>query len=276
MGSVDHEHLVEALLPGVLGAGNAIMRHRSEGFAIEAKPDASPVTAADREAEEIILETLAKAAPGVPVIAEEATSSGGPANAGPEFFLVDPLDGTREFVRGGVDFTVNIGLVRDRTPCFGIIYAPASGDLYFTLSDHAAAECRAGHETRVDSLSDLPLASIRTREPDLGNLTALASRSHLSPPTKRFLERSAVKSYRAIGSSLKFCLLARGDADIYPRFGQTCEWDTAAGHAILHAAGGEVTTLDGNPFLYGKAETGFLNPGFIAWGRRSLMPAFLG
>jgi 3'(2'), 5'-bisphosphate nucleotidase len=270
------EHLAERLLPAVLRAGAVIMQHRSEGLAVESKPDASPVTAADRDAEEIIVDALARIAPGVPIIAEETVSGGQPALAGPEFFLVDPLDGTREFVRGGGDFTVNIGLVRERRPRFGLIYAPASAQLFVTLGDRRAAECRVEPGSGVERLAALSLKEIATREPDLKRITAVASRSHLSAETRRFLQRHAISDYVTIGSSLKFCLIARGEADIYPRFGPTCEWDTAAGHAILLAAGGEVTTADGGPFEYGKAEAQFLNPSFIAWGRRSLIRSFLG
>jgi 3'(2'), 5'-bisphosphate nucleotidase len=271
LSELDHPRLANELLIPTLRAGAAIMGHRRHGFSVEAKADASPVTAADREAEEIVLEALARIAPGVPVVAEEATSRGQSVAHADAMFLVDPLDGTREFVSGGTDFTINIGLIVDREPRFGLIYAPAIRCLVATVAADRALDYELPCDARPESLSSLNGVELRTRDPDPDNLIAIASRSHLNEATRRFLDQKRIASCRNIGSSLKFCLLARGEADIYPRFGGTCEWDTAAGHAILLAAGGAVTTTAGQPFHYAKSDRDYLNPGFIAWGRSSLI-----
>jgi 3'(2'), 5'-bisphosphate nucleotidase len=270
---VDYKRLANELLGPAVAAGAAIMRHRRAGFAVESKADASPVTAADREAEEIVLEALGRCAPGIPVVAEEAVSRGECPTLDDAFFLVDPLDGTREFVRGGTDFTVNIGLVVGRVPCFGLIYAPAIDQLYLTLGAGEAAELRISPDTKPEGLRDVRPSPIRTRVPDPARLVAVASRSHRTPENDRFVDDPRIVDCRNIGSSLKFCLVARGEADIYPRFGATCEWDTAAGDAIVRAAGGLVTTLDKAPLLYGKSDNRFVNPGFVVWGRASLAAA---
>lgn len=271
---VDFARLANELLGAAVVAGAAIMHHRRAGFVVESKADASPVTAADREAEEIILEALARCAPGVPVVAEEAVSRGECPAFGDAFFLVDALDGTREFVAGGTDFTVNIGLVTERTPRFGLIYAPAFNQLYVTLGKDKAGELRVSPDADAAGLARLQPTPIRTREPDPARLVAVASRSHRTPENERFVADPRIASCRSIGSSLKFCLVARGEADIYPRFGATSEWDTAAGHAIVLAAGGAVTALDKTPLDYGKSDRGLINPGFVVWGRPSLVPAF--
>ena len=268
---LDHSRLADELMEAGVTAGAAIMRHRRSGFSVESKADASPVTAADREAEEIILAALARCAPGVPVIAEEAVSRGEIPALADAFFLVDPLDGTREFVAGGTDFTVNIGLIVAGVPRFGLIYAPALDWLCLTVGDDAAIELKIPPDTDAASLLHAPRTPIHTREPDPAHLIAVASRSHRTPEDTRFAADPRIAGCRNIGSSLKFCLVARGEADIYPRFGPTCEWDTAAGHAIVRAAGGAVTTRAGEDLPYGKAESGYLNPPFVVWGRRALM-----
>jgi 3'(2'), 5'-bisphosphate nucleotidase len=262
--------LAEALLSVSLAAGRVQMTHFATGVAVEIKQDQSPVTVADRDSEEIILEGLGRAAPGVAVIAEEAVTAGRiPPITGP-FFLVDPLDGTKGFIKGRREFTINIGLIVQRRPVFGLIYAPALSELYLTLGpDKAAmASIEPGSSARI--LADCALRPIRTRVPDPNALSALTSQTHLDRATTEFLEGYKVIERRAIASSLKFGLLAKGDADLYPRIGPTSEWDTAAGHAILGAAGGTVTHLDGTPLLYGNAERRFENPDFIAWGRGPL------
>lgn len=269
--SFDNFRLADQLLGTAVEAGAAIMRHRRRGFSVEAKADASPVTAADREAEEIILEALARCAPGIPVVAEEAVSRGECPSLDDAFFLVDPLDGTREFIGGGTDFTVNIGLVSEGVPRFGMIYAPALGQLYLTIGEREAAEIHISPDHRPARIADVQPKPIRTRDPDPERLVAVASRSHRTPENDRFVADPRIADCRNIGSSLKFCLVARGEADIYPRFGATSEWDTAAGHAIVLAAGGVVTTRDGKPLLYGKAAAAFVNPAFVVWGRPSLM-----
>lgn len=270
----DHTKLTEALLPAAIAAGAAILRHRRTGFAVESKADRSPVTAADREAEEIILDALQRCAPGIPIVAEEAMSRGERPAAGTTFFLVDALDGTREFVAGGAEFTVNVALVVDRTPRFGIVYAPALSQLYFTLGPSHAGELMIPSDAEPTSILSADAKPLRTREPDAERLVAVNSRSHRTAEDDRFQSDPRIASYRTIGSSLKFCLVARGEADIYPRFGPTNEWDTAAGHAIVLAAGGVVTTLDRTPLLYGKAEASFINPPFVVWAKPSLAETF--
>lgn len=262
--------LAEGLLSVALAAGRVQMAHFATGVAVSIKDDQSPVTAADHESEEIILEGLARLAPGVAVIAEEEVTAGRiPAIAGP-FFLVDPLDGTKGFIKGRREFTVNIGLIDERRPVFGLIYAPALSELYVTLGPHSAATAHVEPAADARSLADCGLRPIRTRVPDPNAISALTSQTHLNQATTRFLEGYNVIERRAIASSLKFGLLAKGDADLYPRIGPTSEWDTAAGHAILTAAGGSVTRLDGTPLLYGNAERRFENPDFVAWGRGPL------
>jgi 3'(2'), 5'-bisphosphate nucleotidase len=266
MEAIDHMRLAAALVPSVLAAGAIEMRHYRSGVAVEAKADQSPVTIADREAEAVLVAAIADAAPGIPIIAEEAVSAGRMPAIGAEFFLVDPLDGTREFIEQRGEFTVNIALVRYGAPVFGIVYAPATQELYVTLAPDRAAMARVAPREAPITLADLDLASIRTRRPNPSALVALASRSHSNPETETFLGRYRIAQRSNAGSSLKFCAIARGSADIYPRLGPTMEWDTAAGHAVLLGAGGAVTTLDGAPLRYGNTAAGLRNPHFVAWG----------
>jgi len=269
MTQLDHRQLAEALLPAVLSAGAIQMRYYRDGVAIDHKDDSSPVTAADRDSEVVLVEALERAAHGMPVVAEEAMSAGAApdVSAGGDFFLVDPLDGTREFINKRDEFTINIGLISGRRPVFGIVYAPALSDLYITLGAGEAVQAKVDPGSAATRLDDLALEPIRARQARHGALVALASRSHRSAETDEFLARYAVDSFIQAGSSLKFCVVARGDADLYPRLGPTCEWDTAAGHAVLSAAGGSVTMLDGAPLQYGKSEDRWLNPFFVAWGQ---------
>lgn len=267
----DHQTLVRTLLPPVLQAGAIEMRHFRTGVLVEHKTDASPVTAADREAEAVLVAALTSAWPRIPIVAEEAVSGGTVPVIGEAFFLVDPLDGTREFVSGRTEFTVNIALIDEGRPVFGIVYAPALPELFVTLGPSRTGFARPRPEAQSD-LAGLDLRDVHTRAPDPAALTAVASRSHLTPETETFLGRYRIGSRRNAGSSLKFGLLAQGQADIYPRLGPTMEWDTAAGHAILAAAGGAVTKLDGAPLLYGKRAEGFRNPHFVAWGTATPIP----
>ncbi len=269
----DFADLANALLPGVLAAGRIEMAYYNSTVVVERKADKSPVTLADREAEKVLLEVLAKAAPGVPVVAEEAAAAGQIPSIERRFFLVDPLDGTREFINKRGDFTINIGLIEDGTPQFGIVYAPALGVLYVTLAKDKAVVANVNPDANPSVLADCHPREIRTRTPDPTALTALASRSHRSAATDEFLAKYTIADTRSAGSSLKFCLVATGEADLYPRIGETSEWDTAAAHAVLTAAGGTVTTLDGEPLIYGKADRDFLNPHFVAWGKAPIPPA---
>lgn len=258
--------LAEALLPSVLAAGAETMRYFRSGVQTETKADGSPVTLADQAAETILLAGLALAAPGVPVVAEEAMSAGKAPHLATSFFLVDPLDGTREFIKGRDEFTINIGLITDGVPRFGIIYAPALSKLYVTLADDHAITASLDPMANTCSLAELDAKRIQTRRSSPGSaMTIVASRSHGSEALESWLADVNVAGRANIGSSLKFCLVAAGEADVYPRFGPTKEWDTAAGHAIAVAAGGIVTTTDGTPLVYGKLETAFFNPSFIVW-----------
>jgi 3'(2'), 5'-bisphosphate nucleotidase len=251
--TMDEAALLEALVGAARDAGAEILRLVAVGYEVETKADASPVTACDRAAEAIILEALAKAAPGVPVIAEEEVAAGRIPAHGDTYFLVDPLDGTKEFVRGGDDYTVNIGLIVDGVPRLGVVYQPALDQLWGGLVG-AGAFVEEGAARRA--ITTRPLGEERA---------AVASKSHFNQATADYLAAAAgACDYVSVGSSLKFCLVAQGQADIYPRLSPTSEWDTAAGHAVLLAAGGRVDGPDGGPLRYGK--TAFLNRGFCATG----------
>jgi 3'(2'), 5'-bisphosphate nucleotidase len=267
MRTFDFPALAERLLPSVLAAGAVQMRLYESGTIVEQKADSSPVTAADREAEAILLDGLWHAARGVPVVAEESMSLGVAPPKGTTFFLVDPLDGTREFVEHRGEFTINVGLVVGKKPVFGLIYAPVLGALYVTLGGGKAFETSIAAGSNGVSLRSCPLRELRTRTPNFEALTVLESRSHRTEQIEAFLADYSIAEVKRAGSSLKFCLIARGDADFYVRLGPTREWDTASGQAILEAAGGCVTTLAGHPLVYGNGADAFYNPNFIAWGR---------
>jgi 3'(2'), 5'-bisphosphate nucleotidase len=262
--------LVDALLPAVLAAGRIEMRHFAAGVEVTTKADTTPVTIADHEAEEVLLAGLAQAAPGVPVIAEESVAAGRIPATREAFFLVDPLDGTRAFIKRSPEFTINIGLVEHGVPVFGIIYAPAMQLLFATLAPDRAVEVAIAPDFAGAGLADCQLKALHTRAPDPHSLVAFASRSHAGESTDAFLSRLPITEKRKASSSIKFCYIARGEADLYARLGQTSEWDTAAGHAILAAAGGSVTTAGGELLRYGKAAERFANPYFVAWGRGPL------
>lgn len=246
---------LESLVRIAEAAGVVVMRHYEEGATARIKADRSPVTDADEEAEKLILAELAASFPGVPVVAEEEAAAGRIVDAGRHFFLVDPVDGTKEFIRRGGEFTVNIGEVADGEAVAGVVFAPAIGRLFVGAAGEGAFE-----------LSNGTLKRIAARTPAADGLVAVSSKSHPDAQTDALLRTLTIKGHVNAGSSLKFCLVAAGEADIYPRAGQTMEWDTAAGHAVLTAAGGSVTDWDGNPFRYGKP--GFHNGAFIARGRR--------
>jgi 3'(2'), 5'-bisphosphate nucleotidase len=235
----------------------------AEAMAVRQKADASPVTVADEAAEKIILADLAAIAPGVPVVAEEAAAAGVVPAVSERFFLVDPLDGTREFVSLRDEFTVNVALIENGEPVLGVVFAPARHELFW-------GDVKAGKAGRIDADPDGTMPSMGTsisaRVAPATGLVVVASRSHRTPETDAWLANYPVGEFLSIGSSLKFCLVATGKADLYPRLGTTMEWDTAAGHAVLTAAGGSVTDLDGKPFRYGKP--GFKNGNFVAKGRR--------
>jgi 3'(2'), 5'-bisphosphate nucleotidase len=235
-------------------AGAAVLDVYGQDFNVDRKEDASPVTEADLRSEHIILNGLARLTPDIPVVSEEATAAGVCTDIGQgRFWLVDPLDGTKEFVRRNGEFTVNIGLIWDGIPRVGILFAPALGRLFSAIPGQA----------RVED-GDAAPRPIHCRTPPTDGLVVLSSRSHRNPDRfDAFLRPFRVAATRHSGSSLKFAEIAAGEADLYPRFGPTMEWDTAAGHAILLAAGGSLCTLDEQPLRYGK--TGFINSEFIAW-----------
>lgn len=269
---IDFANLAEQLLPSVIAAGAVEMRHYREGCEVEYKSDHSPVTEADREAEALLIEGLRAAAPGIPVVAEERAAAGHVPGRGAAYFLVDPLDGTREFIKQSGEFTVNIGLVVDGTPVFGLIYAPAIEAFFVTLGEKRVVEAKIPVDARATGLSDYALRPLATRTPNHDALTVVESRSHGTPEDAAFLAQFKVAEVKRAGSSLKFCQIARGEADMYVRLGPTCEWDTAAGQAILTVAGGTVTTLDGAPLRYGNAAGGYVNPSFVAWAGTPIAP----
>ncbi|MGL4490739.1 MAG: 3'(2'),5'-bisphosphate nucleotidase CysQ [Rhizobiaceae bacterium] len=257
-----HETNMVALLEDLaIKAGAVIMELREQGVVARSKSDKSPVTEADEQAEAIILAGLAAHFPQIPVVAEEAAAAGHlPASLGSQFFLVDPLDGTKEFVSGNGDFTVNIALIENGHPVCGVVYAPVHGSLFSAEGNVATkALVVAGKiESRVQ------LSQVQKSVPT----KVVASRSHMTEQTEAFLKAMPDCQTVQVGSSLKFCILAEGKAEVYPRFGRTMEWDTAAGDAVLRAAGGTTKTLDGVPLSYGKRnqadDTDFANPHFVS------------
>ncbi len=252
--------LLQLMIEGALEAGHEIEAIYGAGCATEIKLDGSPVTEADRRAEAIILERLRAAYPDIPVLAEEEVDQGRTPDVGLRFFCVDPLDGTKGFVQRNGEFTVNVALVDHHRPVAGVVYAPDSHLLYYGAEGEGAFRASEGGSAEP----------IRTRARPLRGLTAIGSRNHHAEGTEEKNAHLGIVDYLPSGSSLKFCRLAEGSADVYPRYGRTMEWDTAAGQAVLEAAGGRVMELDGvrevGPLRYGKVDQDFANPHFIAWG----------
>jgi 3'(2'), 5'-bisphosphate nucleotidase len=246
------ERLIPVMRDLALQAGEAILAvYRRDDMDVRAKADASPVTEADEAANALIAAGLRAAFPDVPLITEEEAESH--ALRAATFLIVDPLDGTKEFIQKRGDFTVNIAYVKDGVPLRGVVYAPAQGRLFYTLADGTSVEEVAGEAK-----------PIRVRTPDNAALMVVASKSHRDQATDDYIARYAVADMRSAGSSLKFCLVATGEADLYPRLGRTMEWDTAAGDAVLRGAGGLcVQASDHQPLGYGKP--GWDNPHFIAF-----------
>lgn len=253
--------LLDAMVAAAVEAGRAANRIYAGAFAVHTKADDSPVTAADHLAEEIILRQLRGHAPAIAVVAEEQVAAGYAPQVGAEFFLVDPLDGTREFINRRGEFTVNIALIRGASPALGVVYAPASGLLFAAnvATNQALRATLDPHDPVIAAFTP-----IHVRAVPAAGVTAVASRSHRTAATDDYLARYTVAELKSVGSSLKFCIVAAGEADLYPRLGATMEWDTAAGHAVLAAAGGQVVGPDLQPLRYGKPQ--FRNPWFVASG----------
>ena len=254
--------LADALMPTLARAGAAIMQIYDGAFTVQHKDDNSPLTLADLESQRIIIESLATLTPDIPVLSEEsAQAPWAERKTWRELWVVDPLDGTREFVKRNGEFTVNIALVVDHEPLLGLISAPAQGLLYWGARDLGAFSHHRGETQRRIQVA-----------PPHTPLRVVGSRSHASADTARYLTRLAPHVTTGIGSSLKFCRVAEGKAELYPRFGPTSEWDTAAGQALLEAAGGHVTRLDGHRLRYNCRES-VLNGDFLAFSDLSVLPA---
>lgn len=248
------EHLLSELSAIARIAGKEAMEIYATDFAVQDKDDKSPVTEADERVEVVILQRLAALTPDIPVISEEAAAAGHIPDVASRFWLVDPLDGTKEFIKRNGEFTINVALIEQGRPVLGVVYAPAL-DRLFRGAEGLGAYLEEGGACR----------SITCRAVPAAGLTVVGSRSHGDAEAmNRFLAGRTVVEQKSAGSSLKFCLVAAGEADLYPRLGRTMEWDTAAGHAVLLAAGGSVNTLDGSTLQYGKP--GLDNPHFVAAG----------
>ena len=249
------------LAEAVMAAGPAVMDVYMRGDDVRAKSDGSPVTLADLHAERVICDRISRAAPRAPIVAEEAAATGHRVTVAERFLLVDPLDGTREFIARNGEFTINVALIERGRPVAGAVYAPALARLWFGGDQAFVCDAPVG--------DGLPAALLRRRirvRQAPAALIALASRSHCDAKTEAFLEALPIAERRSRGSSLKFCMISEGLADVYPRFGPTMEWDTAAGDAVLRAAGGVVFDLTGAPLVYGKIGGDLRNGPFVAWG----------
>lgn len=256
---MDYDKLVSVMRRLSLEAGDKIMEiYERDDFDVKSKSDDSPVTAADTAADAIISAGLRAAFPDVALVTEEQAATH--AEQGQTFLIVDPLDGTKEFIHRRGDFTVNIALVEDGTPTRGVVYAPAKSRMFFTQADGVSVE-ETGPLAKEEVGAVTPIS---VSNADNSALLVVASKSHRDQATDDYIGKYAVKDMKSAGSSLKFCLIATGEADIYPRVGRTMEWDTAAGHAVLSGAGGAVVRFDDHsPLAYGKAD--FANPFFIAY-----------
>ena len=255
---MDYEQLVTVMRRLSIEAGDKIMEiYGADDFEVKTKSDESPVTIADEAADKIISDGLRAAFPDVMLVTEEQSATH--SASGDTFLIVDPLDGTKEFINRRGDFTVNIALVEGGVPTRGVVYAPARSRMFFTLADGSAVE-ETGDFPK-DSMG--PVQPISVSTPDNAALMVVASKSHRDQATDDYIAKYNVRDMKSAGSSLKFCLIATGEADLYPRVGRTMEWDTAAGHAVLTGAGGAVVCFDDlTPLTYGKAD--FANPFFIA------------
>lgn len=261
--SHDADLLAEYFAARIVAAGALAMEVLARPtIESQIKSDKSPVSEADERVEEFLLRDLSRDLPDIPYIAEETAAKGEIASHDGAFFLIDPIDGTKEFLSRSNDFTVNLALIRDGAPFAGAVYAPAQGRVWF-----AGAKA---YEVMATPGEALPPRSawreLRVRPRPADGMIALVSKSHLDSQTKDFLAGQKIAGHLPMGSSIKFCLVASADGDVYPRFGPTMEWDTAAGDAVLRAAGGMTLSAEGGPLRYGKADQGYKNGAFIAWG----------
>lgn len=254
-----YDTLIPVIRKLALQAGDRIMEiYGADDFDVKVKSDDSPVTAADEAADALISAGLRAAFPEMMLVTEEQSDSH--STTGDTFLIVDPLDGTKEFIHRRGDFTVNIALVENGVPTRGVVYAPAKGRMFYTRPDGTSVEEVGG----LDKDAPGEVRPIRVSTPDNEALLVVASKSHLTDETKDYIANYSVVDFKSAGSSLKFCLVATGEADLYPRVGRTMEWDTAAGHAVLAGAGGHVVRFDDHrPLTYGK--DGYANPFFIAY-----------
>jgi 3'(2'), 5'-bisphosphate nucleotidase len=252
--------LLEPLTVAVTRASAAILALSSAPQGVRTKADLSPVTAADEAAEAVILADLTAVLPGIPVVSEEAAGGRTYESLPSPFVLVDPLDGTKEFIAGRAEFTVNLALVVDGRPLIGIVAAPALRLLWRGIVGQGAERLVLEQDKAVEA------TAIRTRAAPARGLVVAVSRSHLDPATEAFVDRLPIAERMMLGSALKFCFIAEGKADLYPRLSPTCEWDIAAGHAVLTAAGGTVAAPDGGTISYGRGREAFRVPAFVAWG----------
>ncbi|PTL74979.1 3'(2'),5'-bisphosphate nucleotidase CysQ [Vitiosangium sp. GDMCC 1.1324] len=249
------EALVSAVCELSREAGRATLKFYGGNVSVERKADDSPLTAADKASHTLILETLRKLTPGIPVLSEESSETEvAERRKWDTFWLVDPLDGTKEFIKGTGEFTVNIALVSGTGPVLGVVHIPVSGVTYWGRKGVGAFKAEAGKA---------PVA-IHTRPANLEKLVIVASKDHAGPQVEALLKRLTTASTANMGSSLKFCLVAEGKADFYPRLQPTCEWDTGAAQCVLEAAGGAVTDTEGRPLAYNKEQ--LTNPSFLAFG----------
>jgi 3'(2'), 5'-bisphosphate nucleotidase len=267
---------VESLLNLAVAAGAEILKVYAEDFSASVKGDGSPVTVADQAAEDVILKGLADLFPDVPVVAEESVEAGQLPEGGARYFLVDPLDGTKEFVKRNGEFTVNIALIDEGTPIFGVVYAPALKEIYWggTLP---GGEAQGAFQGQVSDSEIVDAGKISVRKPPESGLSVLASRSHLSDETEALIAKLNVAEKVCVGSSLKLCWVAAGRADLYPRMAPTMQWDIAAGDAVVRAAGGHVVLAEtGGDFVYrlaeGATKDDLRNPHFIAVSDLALLP----
>ena len=256
--------LLDELTTIVSAAAAAILAARAGSLGARTKADLSPVTVCDEAAEAAILSGLARALPGVAVVSEEAASGAPPSSLPDSFVLVDPLDGTRELIAGRDEFTVNVAIVRGGRPRLGIVAAPAQGVVWRGREGHGAERLQLPPGAPASAARER--STIRTRPAPHAGLVAVVSRSHLDAETEAFLARLPIAGRLTSGSAVKFCQVAEGAADVYPRLSTTCEWDVAAGHAVLVAAGGVLTTPGGAALSYGQIGRNFRVPAFVAWG----------